>query len=65
MTQLTDVDKMPWGKHKGVPMQDVPASYFFWLWTDRAMEHDKQSPIADYIRRNKSALAQEYTDGIW
>lgn len=26
---------------------------------------DKQCPVADYIRRNKSALEQEHPDGIW
>ena len=64
MTQLTDLDKMPWGKHKGVPMQDVPASYLHYLWTT-GKEHDKQCPVADYIRRNLAALQQEHADGIW
>jgi hypothetical protein len=64
-TRLTDTDKMPWGKHKDTPMQDVPASYFFWLWTEAGKEHDKQCPVADYIRRNLDVLKQEHTDGIW
>ena len=28
---LTDSDLMPWGKHKGTPMSDVPAGYLAWL----------------------------------
>lgn len=65
MTQLKDTDTMPWGKYKGILMQDVPASYMFWLWTARGFEHDKVNPVADYIRRNLSAFEMEYPDGIW
>ena len=61
---LQDTDKMPFGKYKGEPMQDVPASYLHWLWST-GKEHDKLCPVADYIRRNMTALQQEYTDGIW
>jgi DNA polymerase-3 subunit epsilon len=64
-TRLSDTDKMPFGKYKGQPMQDVPASYLHWLWTQQGMEHDKQSAVADYIRRNKGILETEYPDGIW
>ena len=61
---LSDLDPMPFGKHKGVPMQDVPASYLHWLWSD-GKKHDVQCPVADYIRRNLHALEQEHPDGIW
>ena len=67
--QLQDTDPMPFGKYsKTNPptlMQDVPADYFFYLWTKCGLEHNKQSPVADYIRRNLSALSKEYRDGIW
>ncbi len=55
---------MPWGKHATVPMQDVPAQYFHWLWTN-GKETDMECPVADYIRRNIHALSMEYEDGIW
>lgn len=64
MKALKDLDPMPFGKHREVPMQDVPASYLHWLWSNGKKE-DKQCPVADYIRRNLSALKQEFTDGIW
>ena len=64
MKELDDLSPMPFGKHKGTPMQDVPASYFHYLWTN-GMREDKTSPVADYIRRNLHALKQEYKDGIW
>ncbi len=62
---LTDLSPMPFGKHRNVPMQDVPARYLHWLWTEGGKKDDQRCPVADYIRRNLSALQQEYRDGIW
>lgn len=64
MKQLNDTDPMPFGKHKGEPMQDVPASYFHYLWHN-GLREDKQSNVASYIRRNLSALKQDHPDGFW
>lgn len=64
MKKLTDTDPMPFGKHKGVPMQDVPASYLHYLWTN-GKEHETLCPVAEYIRRNMHPLQQEHPDGIW
>jgi hypothetical protein len=64
MRQLRDTDPMPFGVHVKKPMQDVPASYFHYLWT-HGMKDDKVSPVADYIRRNIDALKKEYPNGIW
>lgn len=61
---LEDTSPMLWGKYKGQPMADVPASYFHWLWSN-GKKDDKFCPVADYIRRNLSGLKQEYEDGIW
>lgn len=63
-TGLKDTDAMPFGKYKGKPMQDIPASYLHWLWVN-GLEHDKQSDVAEYIRRNMDALKKEHKDGIW
>lgn len=68
MTELQDTDKMPWGKYKGIPMQDVPASYFHWLWTNERDPMSRKSDVdqvAAYIKRNMSALQQDHPDGIW
>lgn len=62
--ELLDFDKMPFGKYKGTVMQDVPASYFHYLWSN-GMKEDLKSNVADYIRRNLSALKLEYKNGIW
>lgn len=64
MNPLTDTDLMPFGKHKGLPMQDVPADYFHYLWTN-GKKADLRCPVADYIRRNLDALKKEHKDGIW
>ena len=61
---LKDLDKMPFGIHKDRLMQDVPASYLHWLWTN-GKEYDKQCPVADYIRRNLGALKKELPNAIW
>jgi len=57
-----DVDPMPFGKHKGTMMQDVPASYLFWLWTQRPLGNKK---VENYIHNNMLALKKEHPDGIW
>ena len=68
MKTLTDEDQMPFGRYKGTRMQDVPASYLHWLWTnekDPMSRKVKTDSIADYIWRNIGALKKEHPDGIW
>lgn len=60
---MKDTDPMPFGKYKGKLMQDVPASYLHYLWTN-GMKND-DSPVANYIRENIDALKEEHPDGIW
>ena len=62
--QLDDLSPMPFGKHRGEPMQGVPASYLFYLWQN-GKKQDLSCPVASYIRRNISAMRKEYEDGIW
>lgn len=62
--ELQDSDPMPFGKHKGEQMQDVPASYLHWLWTN-GKKDDQRCQVADYIRRNLTVLEKEHPDGIW
>lgn len=64
--ELTDDSIMPFGKYKATntPMQDVPASYLHWLWQN-GLKNQKNSNVADYIRRNLDVLAEEHPDGIW
>lgn len=34
--------KMPWGKHKGEPLEDVPSHYLTWLLSETDV--DKTNP---------------------
>jgi hypothetical protein len=51
--QLTDTDPFPFGKYRGRPVRDVPASYLTWLRSQHWLDDWPQ--VADYIRRKVSA----------
>lgn len=70
---LNDTDPMPFGKHKGEPMQDVPARYLQWLWNDGMKDFSRnikpedkfpewtvdKTKLANYIWNSQDAIAQE------
>jgi uncharacterized protein (DUF3820 family) len=60
---LTDDSPMPFGKHKGTPMRDVPVSYFHFLWHN-GMKNENGN-VSQYIRENLDVLKQENEDLIW
>lgn len=62
--ELSDTSPMPFGMHKGTPMMDVPVNYLHWFWNNGA-KNDKQNVVANYIRKNLSALKMENRDLIW
>lgn len=62
---MSDLDPMPFGKYKGKPMQEVPAQYLHWLWTNGKSNQVRTCPVAHYIYTNLTALKDEYKDGIW
>jgi uncharacterized protein (DUF3820 family) len=52
---LTDQDIMPYGKHKGKEMANVPAAYLLWLY-----ENDKcTDEVREYISENIEVLKME------
>ena len=58
--KLTDDSPMPFGKHEGVKMRDVPASYLDWL---RGQPWIKSWPaVHAYIRRNEDVIDEELED---
>lgn len=61
---LTDDSLMPYGKHKGKPMQDVPADYLLWLY-DNALRSESATAEAlrTYIDENRAALEMEVAEG--
>ena len=65
--KLTDDSPMPFGKHKGAPMQDVPAAYLDYLHgsIDHQRNHGPGRPSQDalavlgYCERNRDVLDKE------
>lgn len=60
---LTDESEMPFGKHKGEKMKDVPAKYLLWLW-DNGVWQEKGRDLHNYIKGAFSALETECKDYI-
>lgn len=54
---LTDLDPMPFGEHKGKPMMNVPSSYLDWLRGQKWI--DKHPQVRDYIDRSWKAIQQD------
>ena len=58
-TAYGDLDRMPFGKHKGTPLQDVDPKYLLWLWDQRPLSDKK---LEDYIYNSMEALKMEVGD---
>lgn len=57
-----DLTLMPFGRYSGERLQDVPASYLHWVWTQKPLSDRR---LEDYIRKNLHHLKIEHPDGIW
>lgn len=53
---MEDTDIMPWGKYKGLKMQDVPAEYLLYLYENLL---DKGSDIYQYIVDNLDTIKKQ------
>lgn len=62
---MSDNDLMPFGKYKGVTLENVPANYFHWLWFEAGVQHNKHHKLHDYISDNIDSFRQENKDLIW
>lgn len=63
---LTDKSPMPFGKHRGTPMEKVPAKYLHWLWSKPdGLSGNTTTGVGKYIHDNLAALQKEHPDGIW
>ena len=55
METIKDNSPMPYGKHKGTAMANVPADYLLWLF-----ENNKCTPsIQEYVKDNLDVLRSE------
>lgn len=53
---MTDESLMPFGKHRGKAMSNVPARYLLWLWENA---YNLRNPLKDYIATNLDAIKKE------
>lgn len=60
---MNDQSPMPFGKHKGKTMEEVPASYLLWLW-DESVWAQPERDIHAYIKESMSALLKEAPNHI-
>lgn len=54
---FTDKTPMPFGKYKGIPLGNVPASYLLWLYDESSK--DAFPTLRKYLEANKRALELE------
>lgn len=50
-----DTTPMPWGRHKGKAMANVPADYLLWLLNCKYID----GPLKTYIVNNLDALKKD------
>jgi uncharacterized protein (DUF3820 family) len=55
ITDMTDSDRMPWGKYQGEKMANVPPEYLLWLLN----ENKCSGEVKAYIIENKDILLEE------
>jgi len=54
---FNDKTPMPFGKYKGTPLGNVPASYLLWLYDESSK--DAFPALRTYLEKNKRALELE------
>jgi uncharacterized protein (DUF3820 family) len=54
----TDKTLMPFGKFKGTPLEEVPASYLIW-WYESPSDYKKNEDLMEYIKENWDGLQKE------
>jgi hypothetical protein len=60
--KLNDTSPMPFGKHQGVEMENVPAHYLIWLHSElqeKIHMTDEQLAVKAYVDDNAEVLEKE------
>lgn len=57
MNKLTDTSHMPWGKHKGTAMANVPAAYLLWIYANKKIPDNNEVKV--YAKENLNVLHAE------
>ena len=60
---MTDDDLMPFGKHQGIPLKDVPDDYLLWLYNQDI--HPKYSDLEDYLEENIDSIKANINKNRW
>ena len=58
MTKLNDDSPMPFGKHRGKPMEEVPADYLIWCASKQWVAFQYPA-VAEYIEDNWEIINSE------
>ncbi len=48
---------MPWGKHKGTAMANVPAAYLLWIYANKKIPDNNEVKV--YAKENLNVLHAE------
>jgi len=57
---MDDESLMPFGKHKGIKMANVPADYLIWLYDESGcLKYNRFSDLKKYITDNMDVLKSE------
>jgi uncharacterized protein (DUF3820 family) len=68
---MKDDSIMPFGKHKGKPLADVPGEYFHWLWGENVEEFKylrTRMKMAVSVREVMQYIEDSFptrTDSMW
>lgn len=54
---MNDSSPMPWGKHAGTQMADVPPDYLLWLYENGKAHNDVKRYIEDNLDVIKAQIA--------
>lgn len=60
-TQYTDQEPMPFGEYRGIPLENVPASYLLWL-ADALRQTGRCPDLVVYVNANRECLELEVRD---
>lgn len=59
MLTFNDETPMPFGKHKGTPLGQVPAAYLMWVQENVEADTPVRGALRAYIEENHAAIEME------
>lgn len=67
LTAQGDADALPFGKHKGRPLREVPTDYLLWLWRRVPLRPDLRARVRRQLtgRHSAEAWKRHFLDNRW